>query len=292
MSVIERIKRKVNSFEISTKITIAYALCFITLLLVINAAMWFGIMTALALYTPAEESIQYSMVRIQRVLEALEENYADYEPMIFHGALVSGVVLRVVDEDGTLFIDTDDDYPTIEMFYANLLVNPPLFADKEFEIARIGSSLIYCRTMDYTHDDKTVTLYFFRTITSELIFFDDFEKFLLMLDGFGVLLAISAGWLISRRILTPIKTMSALAREIAFEKMGGRIPIGTANDELSELAKTLTPCLTGSKVASTGKENLFPTPRTNSERPPPSSRATSNLSNATARRTKISCAKT
>ena len=41
----------------------------------------------------------------------------------------------------------------------------------------------------------------------------------------------------------PIKTMNELAREIAFEKMGGRIPIGTANDELNELAKTLNEML-------------------------------------------------
>ena len=241
MGVIDKIKNKFNGFEISTKITFGYVACFVILLIVINFAMWLGVMTAL--YSPAERTIRFSIEQIKNVLNELEENYSDYNPNVFRGALVAGVVLRVVDERGNVFIDTDKNYPSIEMFNKGILRSPPLFADEEFDIARIGSALIYCTKLDYTHDDETVTLYFFRTITSELILFDNLEKFLLMLDIVGIFLSIGVGYLLSRRILTPIKTMNELAREIAFEKMSGRIPIGTANDELNELAKTLNQML-------------------------------------------------
>ena len=237
MRVLKKIRRTINGFEISTKITLGYAACFVILLAVINFAMWLGVMTAL--YSPAEKTILYSMEQIKKVLDALEEDYATFNPNSFRGALVAGVVLRVVDERGEIFIDTDENYPSIEMFNKGILKNPPLFASDEFEIARIGSALIYCAKTDYTHDEETMTLYFFRTITSELILFDNLEKFLLALDVLGIFLSIGAGYMLSRRILTPIKTMNELAREIAFEKMGGRIPIGTANDELNQLAKTL-----------------------------------------------------
>ena len=237
MSVIRKLKRQVNGFEISTKITLGYAACFFLLMMVINAAMWFGVMTAL--YSPAEKTIRYSMTQIKKVLDELEENYGTYNPNDFRGALVAGVVLRVVDERGNVFIDTDKNYPSIERFNSGILSNPPMFADKEFAVARLGSALIYRAQMDYTHDGETFTLYFFRTITSELKLFDDLEKSLLALDVLGILLAIGAGYALSRRILTPIKTMNELAREIAFEKMNGRIPLGTANDELNQLAKTL-----------------------------------------------------
>ena len=240
-SVIEAIKRLVNGFEISTKITLGYSACFILLLFVINAAMWVGVMNAL--YVPAEKTIRFSMERIEKVFSELEKNYDTFNPNSFRGALIAGVVLRVVDERGEVFIDTDENYPSIEMFYAGLLVDPPFFAENEWEISKIGSALVYCAKMNYTHDGETVTLYFFRTITSELKLFDDLERFLLILDLIGVLLAIGAGWILSTRVLTPIKTMNALAREIAFEKMSGRIPIGTANDELNELAKTLNEML-------------------------------------------------
>ena len=180
MKVIKSLRRRVNGFEISTKITLGYAACFFLLMVVINAAMWFGVMTAL--YEPAEKTIRYSMEQIKKVLDELEENYGTYNPNDFRGALVVGVVLRAVDERGNVFIDTDPKYPSIERFNSGLLKNPPVFADNEFDIARIGSALVYRAQMDYTHDGETVTLYFFRTITSELKLFDALEKFLLALD--------------------------------------------------------------------------------------------------------------
>jgi len=241
MSIKDEVKRKVNGFEISTKITLAYASCFILLLVITNAVMWLGVMNAL--YSPAEKTLRYSMAKIQIVLEALESNYIAFNPNSFRGALVTGVVLRVVDEDGEVFIDTDENYPSIEMFDKGRLKNPPLFADDEFAISQIGSAYIYRAAMEYTHDGETVTLYFFRTITSELKLLADLEKLLFALDVLGIIGAMIFGRLISRRVLNPIKTMNELAREIAFEKMEGRIPLGTADDELSELAKTLNAML-------------------------------------------------
>ena len=241
MSIKDEVKRKVNGFEISTKITLAYASCFILLLVITNAVMWLGVMNAL--YSPAEKTLRYSMAKIQIVLEALESNYIAFNPNSFRGALVTGVVLRVVDADGEVFIDTDENYPSIEMFDKGRLKNPPLFADDEFAISQIGSAYIYRAAMEYTHDGETVTLYFFRTITSELKLLADLEKLLFALDVLGIIGAMIFGRLISRRVLNPIKTMNELAREIAFEKMEGRIPLGTADDELSELAKTLNAML-------------------------------------------------
>lgn len=241
MRIIEQLKRKVNGFEISTKITFGYVACFTVLLIVINFAMWCGVM--IALYSPTEKMLRAGMEQIKEVLDELEKNYATYNPKDFRMVLVEGVVLRVVNDRGEVFIDTDKTYPSIEIFNANILHTPPLLSDEEFDIARVGSSLIYRAKMNYTHDGETVTLYFFKTITSELIFFDNFQKSLLALDVFGIFLSICVGMTVSRKILTPIKTMNELAQKIAFEKMEGRIPIGTADDELNELAKTLNEML-------------------------------------------------
>ena len=237
MSVIEKIKNKTGGFEISTKITLGYAACFITLLIMINAAMWVGVMVAL--YRPAASALYYSMSQIENIFEKLEKNYDAFNPAAFRGALITGVVLRVVDEHGNIFIDTDEKYPSIERFNEGILSDPPIFAEDDFVISQIGSALIYRAEMDYTHDGTTVTLYFFRTITSELKLFDELEKFLLILDIFGIIAALLIGRYLSLGVLKPIKTMNDLAREIAFDKMSGRIPIGTADDELSDLAKTL-----------------------------------------------------
>ena len=242
MNVIDKIKRKVNGLEISAKITLGYSIFFGIMLVIINVAMWAGVMSAL--YSPAEKTIQFSMERVKKVFSELEEDYDNYNPNAFRGALVAGVVLRAVDEDrGIIFIDTDETYPPIEKFYEGILLDPPMFSRSDWEVARVGSALVYCAKMNYSHEGRNVTLYFFRTITSELRFFDILETTLLVLDVIGVIFAICVGYFLSRRVLKPIKTMNDLAREIAFEKMEGRIPIGTADDELNRLAKTLNEML-------------------------------------------------
>ena len=69
MSIIECIKRKANGFEISTKITFVYATCFAILMIVINFAMWVGVMTAL--YNPAENTIIYSMEQVKKIFKLI-----------------------------------------------------------------------------------------------------------------------------------------------------------------------------------------------------------------------------
>ena len=240
-TIIETIQHKVQSFEISTKLTLGYSAFFILLLFIINAAMWVGVMTAL--YNPAEKTIRYSMGQVKKIWDELEENYNGYNPNSFRGALVAGVVLRVTNDQGELLIDTDENYPSIDVFNAGIMLDPPIFAEDDWEISQLGSALVYCAKVDSEKDGQKVTLYFFRTITSEMKTFNNLEKFLLILDLIGIVLSVGVGYFLSRRVLTPINAMNNLAREIAFEKMSGRIPIGTADDELNQLAKTLNEML-------------------------------------------------
>ena len=242
MSVIDRLKRKYNGFEISTKITLAYATFFALLLGLINFVMWLGFMNAL--FAPAERTITYSMIEVANVLENLNDNYASFDKDPFRGKLVTGVVLRVVADDGKLIVDTDENYPSIENFNSGIMRDPPLFSDEDLQISQFQNALIYCGTMRFEPKDaQGATLYFFRTITSELKTFHRMEKILFGIDAVGLILALFAGFWLSRKTLTPIKEMNEVAREIVFENMNGRIPIGSANDELAELAKTLNAML-------------------------------------------------
>jgi signal transduction histidine kinase len=54
----------------------------------------------------------------------------------------------------------------------------------------------------------------------------------------GFFLALLAGFFVSRRILQPIREMTATARKIEVENMDKRIVVPPARDELSELAQT------------------------------------------------------
>ena len=237
MSFIKKIKRFYKSADISAKITVTYSACFMALLILVNAVMWSGI--SYALYRPADRSLEYSMKNIRELLEKLERDYASFDPDSIREPLVPGVVLRVADSDGNVFIDTDPRFPSEKKFNDGLLKDRPFFATEGKDVAVIGRAVVYRSKMNYTHDGEEVTLTFYRTITTEKNLIDSIVTFVLFLDFFGFLGSIGVGYLVSRRVLNPIKTMTELARGIAFGNMDGRIPVHPAKDELTELAKTL-----------------------------------------------------
>ena len=241
MSITEKINEKYRNAKISTKITWTYAICFIILILMINVVLWFGI--SYALYHPAEMTLEYSIKNVQELLSKLEDDSTYFNPNSIREPLVPGVVLRVEDSDGNIFIDTDPKYLADSRFEENILKNPPLFADNKMEIARVGNALVYRVQIDYLHDGEHSILYFYRTITSMSHIFDHLAIFMIFIDLFALLLAVRIGAVVSKSILQPVTDMTNLARRIAFEKIGDRVPIPPANDELTELAKTLNEML-------------------------------------------------
>jgi signal transduction histidine kinase len=64
------------------------------------------------------------------------------------------------------------------------------------------------------------------------------ERSLMVTNLIGLLVALLAGYFISRRILRPIRTLTQAAREIEITDLDRRIEVSPARDELSELADT------------------------------------------------------
>ena len=235
------ILQKYRNAEISTKITLTYTACFIFLLIIINAVMYFGVYYAL--YRPASRSIKSSAENVKDFMETLAQNPYTFNPASIHEPLVAGVVLRVVDDNGNMLVDSDSHYMANENFNKNILESSPIFADEDMEVAAYGGALVYRYQNDYTVEGEHVTFYFFRTITSEKTLLDSLENMLLLLNIFGIIFAVAAGNFASKKVLKPIKTMTGHAQNIAFGKMNGRIKIPPANDELTELAKTFNDML-------------------------------------------------
>ena len=235
------IKQKYRNAEISTKITLTYTACFILLLMIINAVMYFGVFYAL--YRPAARSLKYSMESVENLIETLAQNPHAFNPNSIREPLVAGVVLRAIDDYDNVLVDTDKNYPSNDLFNKNISDAPYLLADNGMDVANIGDALVYRAKSDFTFEGEHVTLYFFRTITSEKLLLDNLENILLILDIVGIVLALAAGNFVSKKTLKPIKIMTEHAKEIAFGKMNERIEITPANDELTELAKTFNDML-------------------------------------------------
>ena len=234
------------SRKISTKITGIFAAFFLLSIALINVVMLFSI--SYALYHPAEATIEYSMNAAEKILRE-SEKYPD--ELVFHSihkAIVSGVVLRIYDENNNLIFDTNEvNYPSNEFFEENIMYNPPILADKNFDVAQMGNALVYRDELVFSRPEGYLTLYFFRTITSQKRIFTDLANFMLIIDLIGIIFSVGIGRFISRKILNPIEKITALARKITLESerenVKERIPVPNTNDEITELAKTFNTML-------------------------------------------------
>ena len=99
------ILQKFRNAEISTKITWTYTACFILLLMIINAVMYFGVFYAL--YRPASRSIKFSMENVKNLMDNIAQDTHAFQVGSIHEPLVAGVVLRVIDDAGNILIDSD-----------------------------------------------------------------------------------------------------------------------------------------------------------------------------------------
>ena len=241
MDVIVRIKNFIRNSEISTKITLTYTACFFVLLFVINAAVWLG--ASYVVFSQGEKSLNESVENVCELLKKLEQDSENFDPNSIREPLLPGVVLRVADSDGEIFIDTDPRYPSIEKFNKGKVEGSPIFSNDEMELSEVKDTMIYCKKMNYSHDGEEVTMYFFRTIISDKPLFDKLGRGLIFIDVVSLIFGVVIGYLVSRKVLSPIKTVTELARSIAFGKMDGRIPIPPVNDELTALSKTLNDML-------------------------------------------------
>ena len=234
------------SRKISTKITGIFAAFFLLPIVVLNVVLVGGV--SYALYHPAEATIKYSMRTAEKILNESKQHSDDLIFHSIHKALLSGVVLRIFDEQGNLIFDTNEvNYPSNEMFEKNIMNKPPLLADNDFDVAQLRNALVYRGKLTYYKPDGYLTLYFFRTITSQRNIFTDLLTFILIVNLLGIFFSFKVGQFVSRKILHPIEKITALARKITLESerenVKERIPVPPTNDEITELAKTFNTML-------------------------------------------------
>ena len=235
MSIIDKIFRSLHNSRISTKIMIIYVTAFAALIFATNLLAWAAM--SYGMYHQAEHSLEFSMENTRQLLEDIEQNI-NLNTDSVRDPLTPGVVLRVVDANGEVFIDTDPRYSSLETFDSCVLDNPPFWNNEDMSIAEIGNALVCRSQMQFTHGNTTMNLYFFRTITSDVMLFEKLRNILLAIAFVGLIAAAASGYVVSKRILKPISDMTKTAHNIAIENMDSRIETNPVEDELTELAKT------------------------------------------------------
>ena len=218
--------------RISTKITVLYAAILFFVLILSTAIL--GIGAYIYFYRQAEVDLDRS---IQHVMSNIESGNATEAKFWFEGPVIPGVIVRITDNTGRIILDTDTHFPSIERIEQGR-VTTPIWANPDMEVSEFQGGAVYHARRYVEYGGIPYQVHFFRTIMTEKDFFSSLQRLIFYTVAIGFVLALLAGHFISRRILKPIREFTWTARSIEVERLGRRLDVPRARDELSELART------------------------------------------------------
>ena len=218
--------------RISTKITLLYAAILFFVLILSTAILGFG--AYIYFYRQAEVDLDRS---IQHVMSNIESGNATEAKFWFEGPVIPGVIVRITDNTGRIILDTDTHFPSIERIEQGR-VTTPIWANPDMEVSEFQGGAVYHARRYVEYGGIPYQVHFFRTIMTEKDFFSSLQRLIFYTVAIGFVLALLAGHFISRRILKPIREFTWTARSIEVERLGRRLDVPRARDELSELART------------------------------------------------------
>ena len=218
--------------RISTKITLMYAAILFFVLILSTTILGMG--AYIFFYRQAEVDLDRS---IRHVMNNIESGNAAEAKFWFEGPVIPGVIVRITDDAGRVVLDTDPHFPSNAAIEQER-VQTPFWANPEMEVSEFRNGSVYHAQRTLEYGGTTYRIHFFRTITTEKDFFYSLQRLLFYTVAICFVLALIAGHFISRRILTPIRAITRTAGSIEVERLGQRLTIPRARDELSELART------------------------------------------------------
>lgn len=222
-----------NKMKLSVKITLIYATMLITVLVMISAFTTIGVY--MSFYHQAqlamESSIGHTMEKLNRG-DPLDSSFWVGDPV------TQGVVLRVTDVKGGTMLENDPQFPTIAEMMSHARKHPPIWADRNFVLIETHEAMLYYKRITLERGGQIFYLNFFKTITLEKQFLRYLLGVLFTVNIIGLILALIAGYIVSNKILQPIRDVTNTAKSIEAHNMDERLELGKSQDEVTELADT------------------------------------------------------
>ena len=224
---------KVNQLKLSVKITLIYAAMLVLVVSIISVLTTSGVY--LSFYHQAqvamESSIHHTMEKLNRG-DILDNSFWAGDP------ITQGVVLRVTDVRGGTIIENDPQFPPVAEIVKSARKNPPFWANKNFTLIETHESMIYYKRLTLERNGQIFYLHFFKTITLEKQFLRYMLIILFVVSVISLILALIVGYIVSSKILRPIRNVTNTAKAIEAQNMDKRLTIGKTRDEVAELADT------------------------------------------------------
>ncbi len=254
---------RIKHLRISTKLMLINAAILISVLLLTSFLTVVGLYVSI--YHQAEVEISHSidsslaaiddaskmsddefppLLSQQQERDIIERNPDWVPPPRFthiirkHGAISPGVVLRIEDESGRIVYDNASQYPSVDEVKSGIIDNPPFWSNRNMQVAMFDNFHMYYASVEVEWRGSSYRLHFIRMITAERRFLAKLSNGLFITNSLGILLALFACYLVSKRALKPIRTITQTAQEIEVSDLSRRIPLPHAKDELLDLVVT------------------------------------------------------
>jgi signal transduction histidine kinase len=231
---------KINglTLPISIKLTLLYTSILFCILLFISSLTVAGLYYIL--YHQAESDIALSTDSVARYVAS---GKPIDERLVKENILVPGVILRISDDQNNLLFDSAPSLPSNQAVseeiqeYDNAL-NPTLLMNTSLRILYMNHTYFYYTNHLVWQNDRTYQLHFLKVMSEEKHFLKILVKILAITNLIGLLISILSGTFISRKILHPLRDITATAKTIEINDLGKRIEVSKNKDELHELATT------------------------------------------------------
>jgi len=229
---------KIKPISISVKLTILYAAMLLGILLLTSLLTVAGLYHVL--YAQVQNDITHSANSLTRYLMA--DNPVDQQ-LLKENLLVHGVILKILDNQNNLVLDSAPYLPSNPEMQGNELVaRDPLemilLKSNKLHVIQIGYTYYYYVTQSVQQDGHIYQLQFKKDLTEQMHFLQTLIKILAVTNLIGLLIALLSGIFISRKILRPLRNITSTAQGIEITDLGKRINVRNSGDELDELAET------------------------------------------------------
>ena len=220
-------KSRIARLPVKWKLTLSSALLLLLLMAAYNAIQY-----AFVERWMQEEQEAKATAEMREILNyLLEQEYTFAEAEIstirndLEKVIDSKQMIRILDSKGAAIIEVKDDFPD-EWLYRN---EAALKREKAARFA-IGDLLVYRSPLIIFDYDGTVEIVSSIDEFSRLK--DAFSRIMLLCLAGAVVLSGFGGWLLSRRLLSPLQAMNETIRKVKQNGLQERMPLDGPQDEL------------------------------------------------------------
>ena len=233
-----RLRNRLLTMPITAKLTVWYALMLAFIMLLTSVLTVGGLYYVL--YSQAQADMAASR---DSLVWNLEQGHPINRKLLEHSKLLPGVLLNITDESNNTvlgsaitFRDKNCLTDEVEDDGAPLFFSP--LQSAPLHIVCIDKMYFYYLSEEIWQNGHVYQLHFLKPVSEQKNFFKVLVESLIVTNLIGLVIAVFFGMYLSRKMLRPLRNITATAKAMEISNLEKRIDVPESHDELHELATT------------------------------------------------------